>query len=370
MVWSYRIMVVLMVLAATVAGSSSASALSQPDPEQPVDPDSVRIAVYVSGTGDAHWTVEYRYALETDDEAATFDDLAGRATTDESQNRARFVRNINNSVSIAAEATGRRMGLEDVDVETERGNFQQSIGIIRYEFTWRRFAATEESGETLVVGDAIDQFYVDENTTLQVSWPKTHRLEGVTPTPTDVRSRSVTYTGPISFASGEPRIRLTDQSATNASEATSLAAKLSTVFTGLAAVFLFLSIAAAAHVRYRGRGSSIPAGLRPDIGWTDGGQPAGGPDSTAVTASGGGSTPATTSVAEEQPLLSKEEQLLRALDRHGGRVKQQQLVAELGWSDSKTSKVVSTLRESGQIETFRLGQENVVDKTADTEGTA
>jgi uncharacterized membrane protein len=281
------------------------------------------------------------------------------------------VRTIENSVTIASEATGREMDLANVTVETERGNFQQSIGIIRYRFTWSEFAATEKGQGTVVVGDAIDQFYVDKNTTLQVSWPRSYQLERVTPEPSDVRSRSVTYTGPISFASGEPRIRLTDEAAAGNGEAASLAANLSTVVTGLAAVFLFLSVAAAAHVRYSGRVPDLPTVGTPELKWTDGGQPTGRAESTPVAASKTAKRRSSGSGSAEQhtdeQLLSKEEQLLRALDHHGGRAKQQQLVAELGWSDSKTSKVVSDLRDSGQIETFRLGQENVVDKTTEAE---
>lgn len=41
-------------------------------------------------------------------------------------------------------------------------------------------------------------------------------------------------------------------------------------------------------------------------------------------------------------------------------MKQQQLVDELGWTDAKTSSVVSQLRENGTIDSFRLGRENVL----------
>ncbi len=41
-------------------------------------------------------------------------------------------------------------------------------------------------------------------------------------------------------------------------------------------------------------------------------------------------------------------------------MKQQAVVEELGWTDAKTSKVVSGLREDGRLESFRLGRENVL----------
>ena len=33
---------------------------------------------------------------------------------------------------------------------------------------------------------------------------------------------------------------------------------------------------------------------------------------------------------------------------------------ELGWTETKTSDVVSRLREEGRIDSFRLGRENVL----------
>jgi hypothetical protein len=59
-------------------------------------------------------------------------------------------------------------------------------------------------------------------------------------------------------------------------------------------------------------------------------------------------------------LLSNEERVLRLLDQHGGRIKQQQVAGELDWTDAKTSQVVSELREAGELESFRLGRENVL----------
>lgn len=60
-------------------------------------------------------------------------------------------------------------------------------------------------------------------------------------------------------------------------------------------------------------------------------------------------------------LLSNEERVVRVLEREGGRAKQQHIVEELGWTDAKTSQVVSNLREDGTISGFRLGRENVLE---------
>jgi len=66
--------------------------------------------------------------------------------------------------------------------------------------------------------------------------------------------------------------------------------------------------------------------------------------------------------AETPPaeLLSNEEQVLKLLNEAGGRVKQQQVASELDWTAAKTSQVIGGLREDDELETFRIGRENVV----------
>ena len=108
---------------------------------------------------------------------------------------------------------------------------------------------------------------------------------------------------------------------------------------------------------------------------TDGSEHGPGPESdsdSAVVANDGGTATASTddttsdsdaSPAEDRPdvaLLSNEERVVETLRRLGGRAKQQQVVQELGWTDARTSQVVSKLRDEGSIEGFRLGRENVL----------
>ena len=66
-------------------------------------------------------------------------------------------------------------------------------------------------------------------------------------------------------------------------------------------------------------------------------------------------------------LLSNEEQVLRLLEERGGRIKQQEVVGELGWTEAKTSQVVSSLREDDAVDVFRIGRENVLTLPEDTE---
>jgi uncharacterized membrane protein len=59
-------------------------------------------------------------------------------------------------------------------------------------------------------------------------------------------------------------------------------------------------------------------------------------------------------------LLSNEERILGEIERRGGRVKQRELVAALGWSDAKVSRAVTSLRKDGTLDGFRIGNENVL----------
>jgi uncharacterized membrane protein len=85
-------------------------------------------------------------------------------------------------------------------------------------------------------------------------------------------------------------------------------------------------------------------------------------DTDAGTTADGTSGAAPETGTDEPPeeLLSNEERVLKLLDEEGGRVKQQAVAQRLDWTDAKTSQVVSDLRESDEVEVFRLGRENVL----------
>jgi uncharacterized membrane protein len=66
------------------------------------------------------------------------------------------------------------------------------------------------------------------------------------------------------------------------------------------------------------------------------------------------------SAAAPSELLDSEERVLAFVEECGGRVKQAAIADALGWSDARTSQVVGELREQGDVETYRVGRENVV----------
>ena len=71
---------------------------------------------------------------------------------------------------------------------------------------------------------------------------------------------------------------------------------------------------------------------------------------------------AATGIGDTPPedLLSNEERVLQLLQKNGGRMKQKQVAEQLDWTAAKTSQVVGGLRDDDEVDSFRLGRENVL----------
>lgn len=312
------------VLAIAVLGTATVGAVDTAADD--VEPDAIFIDVRFSGDDRAVWTIEHRYLLEDDAAEAAFEELEADIEDHPDEYRDRFADRMESTTEMAAMATGRSMAVDDVAVETETRSLPRSYGIIRYSFTWHGFAVVEE--DTLVAGDAITGLFLDESTSIRFSWSDEFGLASVTPTPDDMDDRSLIWRGPHEFTSDEPHVELHRQDADRA---------VPGMIGGPAVVVVFALMVALVGVGVAGwryRSTSAP------------------PDEPN----------------EPTALLSNEEQVLRLLAEHDGRMKQQDVVQQLGWTDAKTSQVVSELREAGEIESFRLGRENVL-SIAEEDGT-
>jgi len=222
------------------------------------------------------------------------------------------------------------MRLENASVSADTRSLpQQEFGVVEYRFRWTNFAAVD--GDRLLVGDALPGYFLDERTRLAVAFPDGYTLDTVDPEPDDRQDGTVTWIGPTEFGPDGP-------SAVAASDAGS-AVPLAFVAVGVAAVAVLAG--AAFYVRRRPTDAD-PS--RESQATTDGLETSG--------------TDADATPPDE--LLSNEEQVLRLVEENGGRIKQQTVVEELGWTDAKTSQVVRELREADRLESFRLGRENVL----------
>ena len=334
---------------------------------QEIDADRVTLRATVTESGDAAWRIEYRTRLDTDEREAAFENLSSDVAANESAYADRFRSRMQLSADAAAAATGRSMAVQNVTVEAERRELPEAYGVLVYEFEWTNFAAV--SDERMAAGDALAGLFLDEGQRLTLAWPESYELETVRPSPDETSSTSVTWAGPVDFAADEPHVE---------------AVPAGVLGTGIGPLPLALAVIAVLAVavllvayrrRTDGDGSSTPtAGANPDAGEesvepeeeaasTSGVGAASKADAasktdTASDAGAEGSQAGTGSDPEE--LLSNEERVLRLLRENGGRMKQQDVVQTLGWTDARTSQIVSGLREEEKLESFRLGRENVL----------
>ncbi|WP_255192693.1 helix-turn-helix transcriptional regulator [Natronobeatus ordinarius] len=314
---------------ATVAGSTAPESESVFAQQADVYADEVRMDVAVRSDGDADWTLEFLVRLDDDERTEAFESLEADVADDPGAYTAEFAARMDDTVAAASEATGREMTADGFAVETERQSFAREYGVVRYSFRWHGFAAGE--GDDLHAGDVIQGLYLDDGTRVLLSWPEEYELESVAPEPDDRRDHAVIWYGSeTDFVSGEPRVVVSPGGA-----------GLGWAVAGGVAAAVGIVGAVGWWLRRR---TAEAAGA------ADGDDPQPTPEPEA---------PSPTTEPEES-LLSNEEQVLRLLEERGGRIKQQTIVDELGWTDAKTSKVVGGLREEGNLESFRLGRENVL----------
>jgi hypothetical protein len=349
-----RVVVVAFAVAALVLTVASVGVAVQDGPvgQTGIDADSTTLSAAVGPDGDADWRVTYR--IELDDQNATdaFESLRQDIEANRSRYVATFRDRIEATAASAENATGREMSVGNFSVEAEtRAQPDTTFGVVTYRFEWDGFAAAD--GDRIAAGDALDGLILDSGTALRVSWPDGYGVTGVTPDATEREEGAVVWRGPADFEAGEPRVTVERGAGSTPTETASPGGGggdggpgdgTNSGLGSLLPVALALVVAlAAGGVLLARRGNVGPVGG--DSGSDDGGAGAAGDDAPA---------------APPEELLSNEERVLRLLEERGGRMKQQEVAAELDWTAAKTSQVVGDLRDEGELDSFRLGRENVL----------
>jgi hypothetical protein len=347
-------------LVAAPAGASDGADIAEtpernadsPLVQSEVDPDVVVMRVTLAPDGTARWAVAYRTRLDDENTTAAFESVQSDVEDNASAFTDRFATGMRRAVRSTENATGREMALRNVTVTATKEQLGQEYGVLTYRFTWTNFAAVE--GDRIRAGDALSGLFLDSETSLVVAWPEGYAVERVTPRPTENRTNEAVWRGQIDFGPEQPRVVLAPGGGSGGGGAGPLVA---------GAVLAVLAVATAGWLvatRVRGDGTTPGAGGAGDgatggdgAGTTAGGS-AGGPDSTDAGEDAAGDD------GPPEELLSNEERVIRLLEDNGGRIKQQRIAEEYDWTDAKTSQVVGSLREDGEVETFRIGRENVV----------
>lgn len=279
--------------------------------------DSVFIHIDVYGNGTAQWRIEYRVQLDDRTTERAFRRLQRNLRENSGPANEEFYDRIQRSIRTAENTTGRNMSGTDFGARTTVRQIPEKLGVVVYSFQWKGFANVSDG--RIQTGDALEGFVLEDDERLSVSWPSEYELTEVDPAADTQEDTTVTWRGPTTFGPDGPQLLLTSQTSPQSS-------------------FLLIGImAVAALVAVFGlvqrSGVDLPASLaKHEDGET----------------------------GTKTELLSDEEQVLRLLKEHGGRVKQQTVIDELGWTPTKTSYVVSNLRDEGKIQSFRLGHENVL----------
>lgn len=303
--------------------------------------DSTVTNINVREDGSAEWTIEVRTALESESDVEEYEAFMSDFNNNSSAELDSFETRMTTVVAEANESTEREMTAHNFSAEADIEGYTSQYGVTRFTFVWDNFASVE--GSTIQIGDAFEgELFIGENEYLRVQAPEGYAIDTATPSP-DTQSTSdsreyALWGGPYEFADGEPMIQASETSGdTNGTEqGPNDEPEDITNYQWILALLI---------------GAIVISGLGVYV-WAQFSDSD--PDTSADD----------TGSSADTSLVTDEERVLDLLDPEE-RVKQTEIRDELGWSDSKTSRVLSNLEDDGKVEKLRLGRENVVRRTDD-----
>ncbi|SEW24657.1 helix-turn-helix transcriptional regulator [Natrinema salifodinae] len=321
------------------------------------DADQINIDVFITENGTAQVTVDYQFLLNEENSSETaWNELESDIDSNSDAYADAEHEKWNETLVEGENRTGREeMEISNVTVTTDRDTAPRDIGHATVTFEWSSFALVELN--RIEAGAALSGFTLDDGTALQFRWPDDYSVyvdEGepqVDPTPSDDPDGSVVWNGDeTTFTDEQPRIVLIEDGNTSEEPAgTDEGPAMPWAIVALALALLATVGAAGWLLGRRRPGGGVEAGN-------------GAQAETAHRTDGatGGESESDGPDGPPPELLSNEERVLRLLQERGGRIKQQEVVSELDWTEAKTSQVVGDLRENDEIDVFRIGRENVL----------
>ncbi|MDD1689521.1 MAG: ArsR family transcriptional regulator [Methanoregula sp.] len=284
------------------------------------DPDySTTYTITVADDGSAHWKIEYRTLLLTDEDMEAFENYSSNLNDIYLPDLRDLMQR---SVVQAALGTSRDMAVNDF---TGNALIQTSptgkYGVITYTFVWTKFAKT---GDGLSVGDAfVGGMYLARGNTLVIQYPQGYTVSSVNPA-ADQTTNGLTWYGLRSFGPGQPGITL---------KGTGF--PFLPVIAG-GAILLILAITCMIFYRRKRAIQKQEDALEPD------------------------------ETEESAPSLSKadletlEEKIIQLLVIHNGEQFQSEIVKVLGLPKSTVSSTLNDLHQRGIIQKVRKGRENLI----------
>lgn len=328
-------------------GSSSPAVVQQDSADGLTldDADTIVTEVELQSDGNATVSVDYRYNIGNGTEESEWEELED----DVNSNNQAYIEEESASWQETLEdgqnETGREMNLSGFSVETDKTNTPREYGHVQFTFNWESFAYVELN--RIEAGDALTGFMLDDASELRIGWPDAYNMTAVEPEPQSVEDNVATWDGENAGSDTQsPQIELIEESQSTNESPAGTDEPQSIPVEILAAAAVLVAVTTTAVVAgwwFRRDGDeSVP----PPENGTE-------PAEAVATDAGQATMP-------PPELLSNEERVLQLLEERGGRLKQQQVVSELEWTEAKTSQVVSGLREDDEIDVFRIGRENVL----------
>ena len=305
--------------------------------------------------GNAWYIIEYRTLLDSQDRINEFDEFK-LVVEGNSTHRAEFEARMRDIVTKAGIATSRPMTASDFDVSvTTQNSATGNYGIVRYSLIWGNFA--DVSGSSMVIGDVFfGGQYISTGDTFIIKVPDGYEVSGVTPTPDSERKSELIWSGPRNFNSGEPAVVVEKSS--------------SSFFFVVLVLLVVLALGAGVILNYKkkaGGHEPAPRVRSPKVEDMEL-EPEPKPESKLESkpelkpepGDPGLPGPVKPPVSTVTHFESDEEMIISMLRQHGGAMMQTGIVKQCGFSKSKTSALLTSMAENGQIERVKKGRENLI----------
>ncbi len=353
-------------LAATpAAGQAAGQAGGEADPStQQV------ITIDLTADGDAVWTIDHYYPIESEDDEAAF--LAfGEGVVSGEQDSGYNTTRFESFADVAEESTGREMTIEDASWREPRVDSREEhdalegdgeVGVLTYSFLWTDFA--DQDDQDLILGDV---FQTDDGGTWLPALTEQQRLVIVPPSNYGVVDAQRAPSGGLLIWDGPHEFEPDELTATYIAGAIVGFSLLEWV----AIVLILAGVAGAGYYGGKRRGLfggdedvEGPSDPGPSSMDTNGGSApnsgtGSGPNSAAQPSESNTNGPSPTEEIDIE-LLSDEERVLRLLRQNGGRMKQASIVTETDWSNAKVSQLLSKMDDDEAINKLRIGRENLI----------
>lgn len=214
-----RALVAVAVVAAAIGGAGGLASAAEADPAQEerklLDADTITVSVDLRDDGSAEWAIQYKYRLDTPNQTRGFERLRERVGAREATYASDVRGDVEQTVNLAENDTGRSMAVANVSVDAHRQTIPQDFGVVVHRFTWDGFAATD--GSALRAGDAIRGFWLRPRTELRFEWPAGYRATEVEPEPDETDDDGATWENP-DFGVDEPSVVLHRESTSDWSD--------------------------------------------------------------------------------------------------------------------------------------------------------